>query len=288
MLKRMLRTARTLNSEPSNLWQAACVPPETPVARIHVASFRRDGVEILRHVRWTIRAGEHWALLGPNGSGKTSLLQILAAVEWPSEGEVEVLGEKFGRVDLRELRKRVGVVSAAIEERLPGWEEALSVVLSGMEASIGLNRAFDAGERQRALAALEALSAGHLARRPFGVLSQGERQRVLIARALVHRPPLLVLDEPCEGLDPLARERLLEDLGGLAEHAEAPTMVLVTHHPEEIAPFISHAMVLAGGEVVAAGPVEEALTSAILSRAFGVPCELVVEPPRRYALRFRR
>jgi iron complex transport system ATP-binding protein len=270
------------------LWQAAGVTAGAPVARIHVASFRRDGVEILRHVRWTIRAGEHWAVLGPNGSGKTSLLQILAAVEWPSEGEVEVLGEKFGGVDLRELRKRVGVVGAALEERLPGWEEAQSIVLSGMEASIGLNRAFDAGERQRALAALEALSAGHLARRPFGVLSQGERQRVLIARAFVHRPPLLVLDEPCEGLDPLARERLLEDLGRLAEHPEAPAIVLVTHHPEEIAPFLTHALLLAGGETVAAGPVEEALTSANLSQTFGVPCELVVEPPRRYSLRFRR
>jgi iron complex transport system ATP-binding protein len=260
----------------------------TPVARIHVASFRRDDVEILRDVRWTIRAGEHWALLGPNGSGKTSLLQILAAVEWPSEGEVEVLGEKFGRVDLRDLRKRVGMVGAALEQRLHAWEEVLSIVLSGMEASIGLNRAFDDHERQRALVALEALSAGHLAQRPFGVLSQGERQRVLIARAFVHRPPLLVLDEPCEGLDPLARERLLEDLGGLAEHPEAPTMVLVTHHLEEIAPFISHALLLAGGEAMASGPVAEVLTSANLSRAFGVPCEVVVEPPRRYGLRFRR
>jgi iron complex transport system ATP-binding protein len=270
------------------MWQAAGVTAGTPVARIHVASFRRDDVEILRDVRWTIRAGEHWALLGPNGSGKTSLLQILAAVEWPSEGEVEVLGEKFGRVDLRDLRKRVGMVGAALERRLHAWEEAQSVVLSGMEASIGLNRAFDAHERQRALVSLEALSAGHLARRPFGVLSQGERQRVLIARAFVHRPPLLVLDEPCEGLDPLARERLLEDLGGLAEHPEAPTMVLVTHHLEEIAPFVSHALLLAGGEEVASGPVAEVLTSANLSRAFGVPCELVVEPPRRYGLRFLR
>ncbi len=275
----MLQHSEDPGLQLGELWQAAGVTDGTPVARIHVASFRRDDVEILRDVCWTIRAGEHWALLGPNGSGKTSLLQILAAVEWPSEGEVEVLGEKFGRVDLRDLRKRVGMVGAALEERL---------LLSGMEASIGLNRAFDAHERQRALVALEALSAGHLARRPFGVLSQGERQRVLIARAFVHRPPLLVLDEPCEGLDPLARERLLEDLGGLAEHPEAPTMVLVTHHLEEIAPFVSHALLLAGGEAVASGPVAEVLTSANLSRAFGVPCELVVEPPRRYGLRFRR
>src|SRR5260370_31893279 len=205
------------------LWQAAGVTAGAPVARIHVASFRRDGVEILRHVRWTIRAGEHWAVLGPNGSGKTSLLQILAAVEWPSEGEVEVLGEKFGGVDLRELRKLVGVVGAALEERLPGWEEAQSIVLSGMEASIGLNRAFDAGERQRALAALEALSAGNLARRPFRVLSHGARQRVLIARAFVHRPPPLGRDEPREGPDPPALERPLAGTGPPARHPEPPT-----------------------------------------------------------------
>jgi iron complex transport system ATP-binding protein len=261
--------------------------PVTPVARVEVGSFRRDGVEILREVQWTISKGEHWVLLGPNGSGKTSLLRILAAYEWPSQGEVEVLGEKFGRFDLRELRKRIGLVCAALAPRFPDWDDARSIVLSGIDAAIGRSRKFSPDEERRALAALEAVAAAHIARRPFGALSEGERQRVLIARAFLPAPALLVLDEPCEGLDPLARERLLEDLARFAARPGAPTMVLVTHHLEEIPPFVSHAMLLANGGVVATGPVEEVVTTAHLSRAFGVPCEVKVEPSRRYSLRFR-
>jgi len=257
------------------------------VARVEVGSFRRDGVEILRQVRWTIRLGEHWVLLGPNGAGKTSLLRILAAYEWPSQGEVEVLGEKFGRSDLRELRKRIGLVCSALAPRFPDWDDARSIVLSGIEAAIGRARKFSSEEEKRAEAALDALAVGHLARRPFGALSQGERQRVLVARAFLPAPPLLVLDEPCEGLDPLARERLLEDLARFAARPGAPTMVLVTHHLEEIPRFVSHALLLADGGVVAAGPVEEVVTDAHLSRAFGVACEVKVESSRRYSLRFR-
>jgi iron complex transport system ATP-binding protein len=261
--------------------------PKPPVAHVEVGSFRRDGVEILREVRWTIGAGEHWALLGPNGSGKTSLLRILAAYEWPTQGQVEVLGEKFGRSDLRELRKRIGLVCSALEPRFPEWDDARSIVLSGLEAAIGRNRNFTPEEEKRAGAVLESLGAAHLARRPFGVLSQGERQRVLIARAFVPAPPLLVLDEPCEGLDPLARERLLEDLGRFAARPGAPTMVMVTHHLEEIPRFVSHGLLLANGAVVASGRVEEVLTDTHLSRAFGVPCEVKVTSSRRYALGFR-
>lgn len=261
--------------------------PATPVARVEVGSYRRDGVEILREVRWTIRPGEHWVLLGPNGSGKTSLLRILAAYEWPTQGEVEVLGERFGRYDLRELRKRIGLVCAALEPRFPEWDDARSIVLSGIDAAIGRSRSFSPEEEKRALAALEALGAGHLSRRPFGVLSQGERQRVLIARAFLPSPPLLVLDEPCEGLDPLARERLLEDLARFAARPGAPTMVLVTHHLEEIPRFVSHGMLLASGAVVASGRVEEVVTDAHLSRAFGVACEVKVSSARRYSLGFR-
>ncbi len=261
--------------------------PATPVARVEVGSFRRDGVEILREVRWTISKGEHWVLLGPNGSGKTSLLRILAAYEWPSHGEVEVLGEKFGRYDLRELRKRIGLVCPALLPRFPHWDDARSIVLSGIDAAIGRNRKFTTEEEQRALAALEAVAAGHIARRPFGALSEGERQRVLIARAFLPAPALLVLDEPCEGLDPLARERLLEDLARFAARPGAPTMVLVTHHLEEIPPFVSHGLLLGEGAVVAMGKVEEVVSDGNLSRAFGVPCEVRREGARRYSLRFR-
>jgi iron complex transport system ATP-binding protein len=261
--------------------------PATEVARVEVGSFRRDGVEILREVRWTIRAGEHWVLLGPNGSGKTSLLRILAAYEWPSQGEVEVLGEKFGRYDLRELRKRIGLVCPALNPRFPDWDDARSIVLSGLDAAIGRIRKFSAEEESRATAALEALAAGHIARRPFGALSEGERQRVLIARAFLPSPALLVLDEPCEGLDPLARERLLEDLARFGARPGAPTMVLVTHHLEEIPQFVSHGLLLGKGAVVAMGRVEEVVTDAHLSRAFETPCEVTKESGRRYSLRFR-
>jgi len=265
-----------------------CVDGPFPVARIEVGSFRRDGVEILRGVEWTIESGQHWAVLGPNGSGKTSLARILGAYEWPSEGAVEVLGARFGRTDLRELRKKIGLVSSALEPRFPDADDARSIVLSGLEASIGKNRSFTRVEEARALSALEALSAAHLGSRPFGVLSQGERQRVLIARALVPAPRLLVLDEPCEGLDPVARERFLEDLARMCAMGEAPTIVLVTHHLEEIPPFVSHALLLAGGKTVAAGRVDEVLTDANLTRAFGVACEVRVEDAGRYGLRIRR
>ena len=259
-----------------------------PVARVEVGSFRRDGVTILRGVEWTIEAGQHWAVLGPNGSGKTSLARILGAYEWPSEGAVEVLGDRFGRTDLRELRKKIGLVSSALEPRFPDAEDAQSIVLSGFEASIGRNRAFTRAEEERALAALDAVGAAHLAGRPFGVLSQGERQRVLIARALVPAPRLLVLDEPCEGLDPVSRERFLEDLSRLCTVREGPTMVLITHHLEEIPAFVGHVLLLSAGKTAAAGPVAEVLTDAHLTRAFGTPCEVRVEGPGRYSLRVRR
>jgi iron complex transport system ATP-binding protein len=259
-----------------------------PVARVEVGSYFRDGVTILRGVEWTIEAGQHWAVLGPNGSGKTSLARILAAYEWPSEGAVELLGDKFGRTDLRELRKRIGIVSSALEPRFPAGDDARSIVLSGLEASIGRNRAYTRAEEDRALAALDAVSARHLESRAFGVLSQGERQRVLIARALLPSPRLLVLDEPCEGLDPVARERFLQDLARLGSMREAPTLVLVTHHLEEIPALVTHVLLLAGGRVVASGPVAEVLTSAALTRAFGVPCEVRVEGPGRYSLRIQR
>lgn len=256
-----------------------------PVAHLRVESFERDGNEILRDVELTIERGQSWAILGSNGSGKTTLVNILGGVEWPSRGSVEVLGERFGRVDLRELRKRIGFTSTAFGDRFPAQGDALSVVLSGFEASVGLWRPPTDDEIAQARRAMEDVCAGALATRPTGVLSQGERQRILMARALVHRPALLVLDEPCTGLDPLARERLLDDLGRLAALPDAPTIVQVTHHVEEISRWVTHAMLLAAGRVVAAGPVGATLSSDNLSRTYGAPAELVTEAGR-YRLRF--
>lgn len=259
--------------------------PSPPIARLSVEMFERDGVEILRDVALTIERGQSWAILGANGSGKTTLVRILAGMEWPSRGSVEVLGERFGRVDLRALRKRIGFVSVAFGDRFPAQGDALSVVLSGFDASTGLWRPSTDDEIARARRALDDIGAGGVAARQTGVLSQGERQRVLVARALVHRPALLVLDEPCAGLDPLARELLLDDLGRLAARPDAPTIVQVTHHVEEISDWVTHALLLASGRVVAAGPLGETLSSEHLTRTYGAPAELVTEGGR-YRLRF--
>jgi len=256
-----------------------------PIARLRVDSFERDGIEILHDVGLTIERGQSWAILGSNGSGKTTLVRILAGVEWPSRGSIEVLGERFGRVDLRELRKRIGFTSAAFGDQFPARGDALSVVLSGFDASVGLWRPPTEDEIARARRAMDDIGAGRLEARQTGVLSQGERQRVAMARALVHRPALLVLDEPCAGLDPLARDRLLDDLGRLAALPDAPTIVQVTHHVEEISPWVTHALLLAAGRVVAAGPVGATLSSDSLTRTYGAPAELATEAGR-YRLRF--
>jgi len=246
--------------------------PDT-ILDLRVDSLVRDGTEILREVAWTVRRGEHWALVGPNGSGKTTLLQILAGYLWPTRGRVTVLGRRFGETDLRELRKAVGVVSSALVGWLPADLDARTMVATGFEASIGLPWVpITAAQRAAAEAALAAIGAAALADRPYGVLSQGEQQRVMIGRALVHRPALLVLDEPCGGLDPVARERFLRDLATLAASASAPSIVLVTHHLEEIPSFVTHALALRDGAAAAAGPVGDVLTPPVMTRVFGVPC----------------
>jgi iron complex transport system ATP-binding protein len=256
------------------------------IARLLVQSLLREEVDILRDVDWSIERGQHWAVLGPNGSGKTSLVRMLAGYQWPTEGTIEVLGEQFGRTDLRELRKRIGFASAAFGDWFSPGEDALSAVVSGFEASVGLWKEPSPEEWAQAREALAALGGLHLAARRLGVLSQGERQRVLIARTLVHGPALLVLDEPCEGLDPLARDRLLRDLARLAARPMAPALVQVTHHVEEIGPWVTHALLLSEGRVVAQGPASEVLTAAQLGRAFGAPCVVEREPDGRLRLRF--
>jgi iron complex transport system ATP-binding protein len=258
--------------------------PTEIVVRAVVQSFHREERDILDNVAIEIQRGEHWALLGPNGAGKTSLLRILAGYEWPSRGVIEVLGSRYGQVELRELRKRIGLVSHALDCSIPGRDGALDIVLSGLEASLGLWRDFAVPEQERAARALEAIGAGHLASSRYSVLSQGERQRVLIARALVRDPSLLILDEACGGLDPVAREAFLTDLDALVARPEAPSVLFVTHHLDEIPSFVRHALLLSGGRAVAGGPIDEVLTETHLSRAFGAPC-IIEKRDGRYALR---
>jgi len=246
------------------------------VALDGVAVVRQD-TTILDGVDWHLPRGTHCVLLGANGSGKTTLLKVVLGYEWATRGTVAVLGETLGRCAVQELRKRIGWASSSLAARVPPFDTAEAVVLSGLEASLGLYRPFDDIDRAAAREALSHLNAEYIAGRPFGVLSQGERQRVMIARAIVHRPDLLVLDEPCAGLDPAARGRLIDDLGEMIVGHGAPTVVYVTHHIEEVAPWMRVALLLANGRVAASGPLEEVLTSAHLSEAFDWPCVVGTE-----------
>jgi iron complex transport system ATP-binding protein len=257
------------------------------IADLTEVCFYRDKRPILHNVSWRIELGTHWALLGANGSGKTTLLKIITGYEWPTSGRVEVLGQLYGACDLRDVRPRIGWVSSSLEHRLPALDTALEVVASGLDASIGVYRELETGEAERARLALDQVGGAKIGSSAYGTLSQGEQQRVLIARALVARPELLILDEPCAGLDPAARAQFLDDLGTLASAHDAPTMILVTHHIEEIGPWLSRVQILRQGCVAASGTPEAVLRSEILSEAFDCDCH-VERIAGRYWLRAQR
>lgn len=234
----------------------------------------RGDTHILSGVTWHVRRGEHWAILGANGSGKTSLLAAIMAYLTPSHGDISVLGKSYGSDDWQELRKSVGMVSNALTRHIPPHETALDTVLSGEGAQLGYWSRRRSTHEAKARRCLSRMNAARLADRTWGVISQGERQKVFIARALMADPRILILDEPCAGLDPVARGRFLQTLRRLAAEKRGPSLVLVTHHVEEILPEISHALVLRRGRTLASGPVAEVLTSRILSSAFGAPVRI--------------
>jgi len=237
-------------------------------------SWQRAGKPILNQVDWRIQPGEHWCLFGLNGSGKTTLLNLLNGYIWPTKGEVTVLGKRFGEVDLRDLRKMIGLVSSSLQQKLYGHEIVEEIVISGKHASIGLYEQITSEDEERAAQLLERLRATALRGRSFQTLSQGEQQRVLIARALMASPKLLILDEPCSGLDLLAREQLLQLIGQLAQEPDAPNLIYVTHHLEEVLPDFSKTLLLKDGEVFQAGWTSELLTSSSLSDFLGAPVEV--------------
>jgi iron complex transport system ATP-binding protein len=244
---------------------------EAAVLRLSGVGIRRDGRWILDAIDWTVRAGERWAIVGPNGSGKTTLLRVAATYLWPSRGVVEVLGARLGGVDARELRRRIGFVSAALPAEIDGGLAAADVVLSARHAALAPWWAAYTGEDEaRATAALGRLGLGGLERRAFATLSSGERQRVLIARTLMTEPELVLLDEPAAGLDLGAREGLVARIEALAADPSIGAVALVTHHVEEIPAGFSHALVLADGRTIAAGPIAATLTGPILSEAYGL------------------
>ena len=231
---------------------------------------------LLDAIDWDVEEGERWVILGPNGAGKTTLLQLAATRIHPSTGRVHVLGERLGAVDVFELRPRIGLASAAIADHIPAGEIVGNVVVTASYGVLGRWREkYDQSDYRRAMELLAALGAAHLADRRFGTLSEGERKRVQIARALMSDPELMLLDEPAAGLDLGGREDLVARLGALAEDVEAPVLVLVTHHVEEIPPGFTDVLLLRQGRVVAAGPLEITLTAENLTATFGL--ELAVE-----------
>jgi iron complex transport system ATP-binding protein len=260
---------------------------QAAILEVSQLRIQRSRTVILDAIDWRVERGQHWAVLGANGSGKTSLLAALAGYLMPTSGEIRVLGRRYGETDWRELRKQIGLVSSSIRQRMADSEPALESVISGKYAMIDFWGRVAAADRARGLRLLRQIECAHLAGRPWLYLSQGERQRVLIGRALMARPRLLILDEPCAGLDPAARENFLQFLERLGRRRHAPTLVLVTHHVEEIMRVFSHVLILKSGRVLAAGVKPRVLTSSALARAFTAPVRLA-QKSGRYTLAVAR
>lgn len=247
---------------------------EKKVVEIKDVSWRREGKTVLQQIDWNVQEGEHWALFGLNGSGKTTLLNLLCGYIWPTSGQISVLGHKFGEVDLRELRKSIGWVSSSLQERLHGNEKAQNLVVSGKFASIGLYEKPTEADYEQAATLMEQLRCGHLLDRTYQTCSQGEKQKLLIARALMAAPRLLILDEAANGLDFISKEGLLDSISELAKQPDAPSMIYVTHHTEEILPIFSHSLLIRRGEIFAQGKTREVLNGDLLSEFFEMPVDL--------------
>jgi len=245
----------------------------------------RNGRTILDNVSFEVHESEHWGLVGLNGSGKTSLLQIITGYQWPTRGQVSVLGHPYGRVDIREVRRNIGWVSYALLHRVEqdaGSDAALDVIASGAFSSIGLWERPTPEQWEQARALAREFGVDHLADSPFQLLSQGEKQRVLIARALMAKPLLLILDEPCTALDVRAREELLTSLNAMTKGPDAPALLYVTHHIEEMIPAITHVLAIDAGRVAACGEKKAVLTDDVLSRIFHVPVHTVWQGDRAF------
>jgi iron complex transport system ATP-binding protein len=257
----------------------------TAVVDLAGVTIVRGGSTLLNDIDWSVDESERWVVIGPNGAGKTTLLQVVSAQIHPTSGVAGLLGEVLGTVDVFELRPRIGLTSAALAERIPRSERVHDVVVSASYAVLGRWREdYDGLDHERADELLDSLRIAHLRDRTFGTLSEGERKRVQIARALMTDPELLLLDEPAAGLDLTGRESLVRTLSDLAQDPYAPASVLVTHHVEEIPVGITHALLLKGGEVVAAGPLHDTLTAENLTATFDLPLSLT-ETDGRWAAR---
>ena len=235
----------------------------------------RQRVVLLQDIDWKVNRGEHWVMLGPNGAGKTTLLHLAAADSHPSEGIVEVLGRRLGNTDMRALRETIGLVDARTSRAIPSRRPVFETIESGAFNSIALQyQRLDDSHREKAVELMEIVGLKDLATRAFGECSQGERQRVLLARSLMPSPELLLLDEPASGMDLPSREQLVAALVSMAKVDPGLTTVTVTHHLEEIPPTATHALLIKDGRILAQGPIGEALTSGTVSECFGLPIEV--------------
>lgn len=247
----------------------------SPVLNLDGVTVRRGRKLLLNDVSFQVHEDERWVILGPNGAGKTTLLQIAAARMFPTTGTVQILDETLGGVDVFELRPRIGLSSQSVAHSLPGHESALNVVVTAAYGVTGRwHEEYEQFDERRAFNLLNDWGVGTVFDRPFGQLSEGERKRVQIARALMTDPELLLLDEPGAGLDVAGRETLVARTAELVRQEDAPATILVTHHLEEIPPGFTHALLLRDGEAVAAGPIDQTLTSEYLSTTFDMPLEL--------------
>lgn len=258
------------------------MPRENKVIELEKITWTREEKNILNNISWSVKKGEHWAILGLNGSGKTSLLKVITGYQWPTKGKVSVLDQLFGKTNIPELRKSIGWVGSSLEEKFhtrPS-DSVLEVVLSGKSASIGLYDEISREDVKKAEALLQQFGINDLADQTYFSLSQGEKRKTMLARALMPSPKLLILDEPCNGLDLYSKEELLSTIEDMSHLPEGPTLLYVTHHIEELVPSITHALLMNEGHIVAAGPKKAVLTEELLSEAFHLPISLNWEDDR--------
>lgn len=250
-------------------------PSKTALIRVNEVSVRREQTEILRDFSWTVRAGEHWIIFGPNGAGKTTLLNALLGYLWPTDGTIEVLGERLGTgVDIRELRTEMAVVSDAVKAMIAADLTGEEVLVTGARAHLNLFSPPSREEKELAHRMAEFTGTEYLLQKPYEVMSTGERQRIAIARALMLLPQIVILDEPCAGLDLAGREWVLQTIERIASAPDAPTLLLTTHHVEEVTPSFTHALLIRDGRSLKSGPLKKAFTGSALSELFNLPLQL--------------